>query len=241
MQYRSVVAGAVALAFLAASPSAAEVYTVRGVASITDVTGEIGSPGAQLTRDFTLVFTRNDALGAFQNDGVYSLLGGYGADNPVTATLAIGSFTYDFGSNYGEQYQTKANAGGEGFEFYASNTYACAPNFCDLDSSFVSINVTHGSGAYLPDHLIYSLPSLTKADTPAFLWQGSFNIERLVIQDGMQDYQSVRGQFDISSITVGVPEPGSWAVMVLGFAGVGHRVRRRKRRIGPTAAASLPA
>jgi hypothetical protein len=38
------------------------------------------------------------------------------------------------------------------------------------------------------------------------------------------------GQFDITSITVGpaVPEPATWAVMIVGFGAVGYVLRRRE-------------
>ena len=36
-------------------------------------------------------------------------------------------------------------------------------------------------------------------------------------------------QVDRSDLTAGVPEPATWALMILGFGGVGALLRRRRR------------
>jgi hypothetical protein len=238
MKRFSVAVGVVALALVSASQAAAAVYVVKGVAAISDYSGVIGAPGSQFSHAFTLTFTRNDAVGNFQDAGVYSQLSGDGANNPVTATLEIGAFSYDFGSTSGYQFQRKApgTTNNEGFLFGATNyEFSCNALQCINNQEDVAVNASSGiaTSSYLPDHLIYSLPSLTKAETPDFFWTGHFAIDRVVFAlDGSYfDEQRVFGQFDLSSITVvtsqGVPEPASWALMLLGFAVVGHALRRR--------------
>jgi hypothetical protein len=46
--------------------------------------------------------------------------------------------------------------------------------------------------------------------------------------------QSVANNFAVSGIAAAVPEPSTWAMMLLGFAGLGFVFRRRKHRWLPT-------
>lgn len=48
-------------------------------------------------------------------------------------------------------------------------------------------------------------------------------------------YSTSGSQFQINTFTPtpgGIPEPSTWAMMILGFAGVGGVLRRRRRRLG---------
>jgi len=40
----------------------------------------------------------------------------------------------------------------------------------------------------------------------------------------------IRGKIDLYSVASGVPEPGAWAMMIIGFGGVGTMVRSARRR-----------
>jgi hypothetical protein len=36
-------------------------------------------------------------------------------------------------------------------------------------------------------------------------------------------------QFDVNNVVIGVPEPVTWAMMLIGFAGIGFMAHRRRR------------
>ena len=40
----------------------------------------------------------------------------------------------------------------------------------------------------------------------------------------------IRGKIDLYSVASGVPEPATWAMMIIGFGGVGTMVRSARRR-----------
>jgi hypothetical protein len=52
--------------------------------------------------------------------------------------------------------------------------------------------------------------------------------------------ENTYGEVNLSNLTVelasAVPEPSTWAMMILGFAGVGFAAYRRKNKVGPSAA-----
>ena len=45
-----------------------------------------------------------------------------------------------------------------------------------------------------------------------------------------QDSINTSGTLNITNIASGVPEPATWAMMILGFAGVGFMAYRRKSK-----------
>jgi hypothetical protein len=47
---------------------------------------------------------------------------------------------------------------------------------------------------------------------------------------------AAQGDFDNVSLTASIPEPSTWAMMILGFAGVGFMAYRRRRKMALTAA-----
>jgi len=55
--------------------------------------------------------------------------------------------------------------------------------------------------------------------------------------DTSQSSQLVWARFTLSATTPGIPEPGSWAMMLLGFGAIGALMRYRPRKAMSTAAA----
>jgi hypothetical protein len=46
---------------------------------------------------------------------------------------------------------------------------------------------------------------------------------------------SSQNSFEIDNLAVGVPEPGVWAMMLVGFGGIGSAMRSRRRRVAAVA------
>jgi hypothetical protein len=56
------------------------------------------------------------------------------------------------------------------------------------------------------------------------VWSGQFGAGECC--DGPADLQ-----FEVNNVVVGVPEPSTWAMMLLGFAGLGFAFRQSRRKV----------
>lgn len=57
-----------------------------------------------------------------------------------------------------------------------------------------------------------------------------FDLEYVDVADATHFFASFTGSVSVTPITSGVPEPSTWAMMMLGFAGVGFVAYRRKAK-----------
>ena len=55
------------------------------------------------------------------------------------------------------------------------------------------------------------------------------------LENAASGYPNSAG-FDTVGLSSSAPEPAAWAMMLMGFAGLGARLRRRRARLAPTAA-----
>ncbi len=99
----------------------------------------------------------------------------------------------------------------------------------NIDADFgVLSNVTlNGS-----DGLTGNLSSISLAETgfTAFtLYNGTLSTGTTYVIDTYFGNASVDPDYQINFSTVAVPEPATWALMILGFGGVGASVRNRRR------------
>ncbi len=77
-----------------------------------------------------------------------------------------------------------------------------------------------------PDTTGYGGPNAFFTNISSDLMSGTVNFTG-GIANGGSDYFSLEEALTASSIGGGVPEPASWALMLLGFGGIGFAVRRR--------------
>lgn len=242
--------GALALGLMAVPAAAAGVttYTFTGQARVyTDNTGLFGDVNGDNDRRFTAVFTRlNDFDPSdVQTDGAtYSLVGetaefGH-TQSTVLSSFTMGGVTVDFGARLGSQGQENS-AFREGFSFYTDSfsdqTFDDGSRLYTVD--FLKFDISGFGTDYLASHDFRTLPSLTREATPGFNWGGSLQISqdrtdpfgvvsnRTVLADLIATRVDVVGALPVGP---GVPEPGTWAVLILGFAGVGVTLRRHSRR-----------
>jgi hypothetical protein len=119
----------------------------------------------------------------------------------------------------------------------------CGPGACgtiqDLNNLSVGLQpfanffvLTGGTG---PASIAFSLTAITSIvrSNPGFLdftATGTFNVTGFDPTPGIF-YFSAQGNnvTSFSASTVAVPEPGTWALMLLGFGGIGMAMRRRRR------------
>ncbi len=77
--------------------------------------------------------------------------------------------------------------------------------------------------------------SITPLIPTPFGDQTSDGSNRYVLFQGLGLYDKVvlssgQNSFEVDNITTGVPEPSTWAMMLIGFAGVGFAAYRGSRR-----------
>lgn len=222
-------------AFALSQPASAAVVTYTYTGKVDygfDNAGLFGG-GALTGADFTAIFYRDDALA--RPDDIFlgevnSSVSGDDAFSPVRATLTIGAYTLDIGGLYGDQTQTDYD-GYEGFGHTAVGANGSLTMGGGTLGTFAPTSLN-----YLPGPDYHSLPSLSLADMPGFDWSGAFTY----IQS---TDAAARGSILTSAIfnpttlmvspnpgggVSAAPEPSAWALMILGFGGVGATLRRRR-------------
>lgn len=224
-------------AFALSQPATAAVvtYTYTGAIDVgQDGAGLFGDPGGSLNQlDFTAVFYRDDALALPENiflGATESFVNGENAFSPVWATLTIAGTTLDIGGLFGEQTQVD-DAGFESFGHGAAGLNGGLGMAAATTGTFAPV-----AGNVLPGPDYHSLYSLTAAQAPTFSWYGNFDFESTPAnKDAPVLYTNIT--FRPTSLVVSpnpgggvgpVPEPSAWALMILGFGGVGATMRRRR-------------
>ncbi len=111
----------------------------------------------------------------------------------------------------------------------AGDAYTSFFQITGVSAGPVSGTITHDDGASVYAGLVavYSSPAETQVLTGNFvLPAGAFTI----------DYVEANGSPSILTFTTsGVPELSTWAMMIIGFGGVGLQMRRRERNVAMTA------
>jgi hypothetical protein len=221
------IAGALALAQPAAAVEVAYTYTGH-VGSGVDGLGLFGQAGASLSgAAFTATFHRDDALA--DPDDIYigrfnSYVSGVGAASPVWAELTIGGVTLALGG-LGEQAQYD-----DGFSESFAHYVAFDTGSLMLGASTPGRLVPQPID-YLPGPDYHTLPSLSAETAPGLDWFGNFSVsgQGLAALGTTASFVPTGLLVDGAPGGVGgVPEPASWALMILGFGGVGWTLRRRR-------------
>lgn len=248
--------GVLAAAMLTAHPATAAIYTVTFEGTVTSgvdlsQTFRPGLPRGGYAFDgsqtFKAVFTIDDTTpGAFDfTSGAWqpvSTIFGSGAANPiVSASLTINGVTADMSAPFPVPYDVGQ------FQITGSPYL----------NAFTESEGDGGGGAYIVRRLnitaraaggIFQNPDwrrITALDTAALdTGRGYFHLHNMA---GPISTDFAYGELLPTRVTFtgpspipgGVPEPGAWSLMILGFATVGAAVRRGRRRQGSTASASI--
>jgi hypothetical protein len=56
-------------------------------------------------------------------------------------------------------------------------------------------------------------------------------VGNFVLTPGLQGAAVISPTFTLISDSVAVPEPGTWALMILGFGGIGGALRNNRRKL----------
>jgi PEP-CTERM motif-containing protein len=194
--------------------------TFTGTVSGTDIDGFFGAPNASLapttTFTATYVFDTNNVSPGFTRTGVglQYIYGGteYSNLDPlVSSTLVINGHTFSSNGPYLS-------------ELYVNN---------HLNSFFEGYSFSQASG--FPNEYFYNYIYSTNASSPnpadltspfSYAFQNGDQNNSLFVFDTEQ----LTLLSTTVTVTDGVPEPSTWAMLILGFAGIGFVAYRRKSR-----------
>ena len=191
--------------------------TFTGTVTGTDTAGYFGTAGGSVNNTFTAVYVFNtspSATYAYNNNGpTYYTYGGseYSAPTPVTsAALTINGRTFTTNGSFFSELFTV----GQGF--FETESYVKP-----LGDSSVFYNEIYTTSSNAPGPT-----SLTSPFTYSYVGGGT-NLSSFTIGGD---------SLTLSSLTVtlvdAVPEPSTWAMMIMGFGGVSFMAYRRKQN-GP--------
>lgn len=112
-------------------------------------------------------------------------------------------------------------AGNPGYYFRANQAVQFTPDGAPLHSGTVSVHTWQNGD---PGPAGYGTITFTINDHDLLGYDFAFSWAMTCANDVIQ------GQVDIPPFTRGVPEPSTWAMMILGFAGVGFMAYRRRAK-----------
>lgn len=210
---------ACACALAGASPAAASIITVTYTGSFvygTDRTGVFGAAGADLTGDtFTALYqfdTNEGLLTLSPTRG--ALVGGsyWGYSTPlVDATLTVNGASIALGGSYYGHVMASDLGGVKILETGAGEIKSG-------DYSFLAFSLTDFSDTLPMD--------ITKSFNWAF--GGSGSLQYITSQGNVGAFGELNASSLSLSVSSGVPEGSTWAMMILGFCGLGVMAYRRK-------------
>jgi hypothetical protein len=236
-----------------APPAAAAVTyayagTVSGGLDDTGVFGVAGQTLQGLGLTFTASIVRRDAPGASHlSDATSTEIVGYGESSPLHASFAINGRVFSFDTTSSSQYQIDDPDGcGPGCEFeqfahiggMSADVLDPATGVTHVFRYGFTLTGLDQDLNLLPSPDYHTLPSLQQGQG-VYLYGIAVFEDYLLGPDGQRSaYNHGEAHFTPASMTVtntpdpvaGVPEPASWALIVLGFAATGAVLRTRRQR-----------
>ena len=224
-----------------AGPASATVYnlTYKGVvSSALDSTNEFGAGGSLVGKAFTANVVFDDAKGGAVKwgDVYYDYLTGNGAANPVTASILLNGVTKTFGatSGYDERLDRTLQPGcmfsctSADFQQNATDTYTKG-GFYTLN--YINLGGLSSDGsisglAHTPFN--YTSPPVDLYAFVNIFEQDIFTLDARHSASVSVKINSITGGIDPGGVRGGVPEPSAWALMLVGFGGMGALLRRRR-------------
>ena len=205
-------------ALLAASAASASVFVATYTGTVYDshdYTGVFGGAGSSLDGDaFTAKYVYDTAVGYRYTPGNWDQIYGgssYGVPSPVNATISINGITQVIAGNYsGEAYAQSGKL----------SEYVEDHNLSNTRNALFNEAFPSGGGPNL--ELTVPLTGATG--------DGYFQFVNYDPITGVYTTDSI-GQFTNETVQVQtvVPEPSSWALMLIGFSGLGAALRSNRR------------
>jgi hypothetical protein len=247
-----------ALIFGAMPASAAVTFTMTGIVTLGSETGNLylpngGSPfgidpyaldfGTGQTfstatgRAFSLVITLDETLGALSEDATSLLRYGEGADSPITAAFTMNGVTQTLGNyvgNFAKSYETPDRLVGRAEEERnrpddAAGVFTTFYGYLAMDMHLPA-NVFNekafgeaASWTRTADENATGRLSMFLQDT-----NGTGSGPVVLLPQRTADLYLRFDTLNVTSDVGAVPEPATWAMMIMGFGLAGAAVRRRR-------------
>ena len=231
-----------AASMLAQTPlSAQTVITYTGtVTSGTDTAGIFGAPQSSLAgASFTAVYSLIDSLPGARGSTISGYYDGgtsVGFASPQSAVLTINGISIPFSGNfYSDAFQQNGNT------TLGDQTYHEADQRTTA-SGIESTNVLYTSMFSNVHNIVGSNVMTVPIDYTAQPGDAPFGYVEFVNRNtgtSVRQYQLVANLLPSRVIirgtpqTSAVPEPATWAMMLIGFGAIGTRIRRRSRSRTP--------
>jgi hypothetical protein len=217
----------VAAALLVSAPAQAATFFITYVGTVNgyDETGLFGTAGP-LTGDFEAVFTLTTGLPNVSrvSGPRYASEGGYrhfSLPAPLQAQLTINGVTKEYPPAYFGEVQV---GDGNGGPFPHTTDYMSHWIWLDPNDSDSQLRLGFAS---LTGDLFHTTEYTAPFDitiSPPLLGSGTFHLLRDGFAYGDLSVQRVW----LEAAAPAIPEPATWAMMLLGFAAVGAAVRRQR-------------
>jgi hypothetical protein len=238
---RSLILAALAAVTLV-SHSQAAILTVTATGHISSASLTVNSqfagelPG-YVGNSFTAQFVIDTLLGSPTNAPVYVGIGGSGANSPVlSATVGIGGSFFSFVPTFGQAMNVDFG-GFKSLNYSAESPSAYSQQPDNTPFNWMQFNLSSTTDfPALWDQKFDALPS--DLVSSLFMFQtGATKFGR------SPDTSAFYGSMETFKIEIAeaVPEPSTWAMLILGLAGVGFMACRRSRRDQDLALASAKA
>jgi hypothetical protein len=230
-----------AVVALASSSASAEIVNVTYTGTVSSV-GLSGQPntttdalglfgGGDLTGDnFQVVFTFDTSQGSLSTtiaDPVHGVGAGQsltGTSSSFSASITINGFTQSVVAPLnGALFQTS----GDGVLDNVSGTVPGVPLGFNPDPSGVQVGIGTSIDNFAVSPGLLATPSTTSDVECGCLGSGQFTVSSALGQEIVNLDPTVAVVTD--GVTSAVPEPSTWAMMILGFCGVGFMAYRRKQ------------
>lgn len=232
---------AIAASLLAAGPAAATVYNLVYSGVVTqadDPTAEFGVAATLVGMNFTANVVYDDAKFGATNigGGYYDTYIGYGAASPLSVSVLLNGATQTFGATSSQDNRTDrnlqpnclANCTDVIFQQSAEDRYYDV----GLISVLNYINLGGSSSDGTLSGIAHTAPNFTNPPIDLYAYvslnrQNAITLEHLVNSYVLVKINSVTGGVRLP-VNGGVPEPDAWALMLMGFGGLGAVLRRRR-------------
>jgi hypothetical protein len=210
VKIRSLLIACAAMAFVSTAASAAIVTeTFTGTVAGTDSGGFFGTANTSLNTTFiaTYVFDTNNVGPGF-SPGSTDIYGGSGYPLPdplISATLVINGHTFSSNGSWASELTVRNNAAFQGYAFAGTawDRY--------FNTGILSTSPNAPAPISVTSPFSYSYQSGDISNGHFVFGSEQLNLFPTTV-----------------TLTAAVPEPSTWAMMILGFAGIGFMAYRRR-------------